>query len=77
MFVWFSAEHSDLDGGKMFKLVRKLHSKSIKINSEWEEEKQPLFSNLLKSHDFLLIQIRIQTIIKKTTTTTHPLLVFL
>ena len=33
----------DLDGGKMLKLVRKLDNKSIKINSEWEEEKQTLF----------------------------------
>lgn len=34
----------DLDGGKRFKLVRKSHSKSIKINSEWEKEKQALLT---------------------------------
>lgn len=57
----------DLDRGKMFKLVRKLHSKSIKINSAFSNgrRKNGLFpSNLLKSQWFSVNtdKERIQTI---------------
>lgn len=38
------SNHIDLGGGKMFKSVRKSHSKNIKINSECEEEKLALFT---------------------------------
>lgn len=58
MFGSVPSNQIDLDGGKMLKLVRKLHNKTIKINSEWEEEKQTFLVIYLKANDFLLIWIR-------------------
>lgn len=43
---------------KMLKLVRKLHSESIKINSERKEEKQTFLVICLKANDFLLVWMR-------------------
>lgn len=37
---------------KMLKLVRKLHSENIKINSERKEEKQTFLVICLKANDF-------------------------
>lgn len=43
---------------KVLKLVRKLHSENIKINSERKEEKQTFLVICLKANDFLLVWTR-------------------